>query len=418
MEKRHLSKMRKRRRLRRLLNVLLFLFLTGCIGIAAYKKLPEYLSDTKKIEDKVRDTLLDVPLEVQELREKEISEGSSECYEYYYAQLEETEKRIYRELLEGIKARQTEIYLSVSDSEMISKAYRAIGLDHCELFWMHSYETAYQTLYQTADYCVFEVTNIYSDEEIAEILEAMEAAWQEVNRMLEEGASSYEKVQAVYTYLIETIEYVESEHDQNLAGAFWKKECVCAGYTRAAQYLLNRMEIPCIFVSGKTLDDGISHSWNVVEIDDSYYYMDVTNGDQTKFLEGDATELAEHKTIMYDYLCPFPKEYEAMFQADKEFVLPECTEDYKNFYKMNLGLFDTYDRQKIYEYCCMRLDYGAAVIRFKFGNAEAFEAACEEWEEGDAVQDVAQYYMKKYNMWQTAYHIGVLEQFYTMYIMF
>lgn len=417
MEKRQLSKKRKRKRLVRLLKILLFLFLIGCIGIVAYRELPKYWN-TEEIKEKVRDTVLDVPEEVQELRKRETQEASAGCYEYYYTQLNEQEKRIYRELLEGIEARQTEIYLSVSDSELISKVYRAVGLDHSELFWMHGYGTAYQTLYQAAAYCVFEIENSYSEEEIAEILKAMEDAWTEVNQRVEAGASAYDKVKAVYTYLIETIEYVESEHDQNLAGAFWKKKCVCAGYTRAAQYLLNRMGVPCIFVSGKTLENGISHSWNVVEIDGVYYYMDATNGDQTKFLEGDAAELAEHKTIMYDYLCPFPKEYERMFQADGDFVLPECTENYKNFYMINLGLFDTYDRQKLYEYCCMRLDYGAAVVRFKFSNAKAFEEACAQWKEGDAVQDVAQYYMRKYDMGQIGYHIGVLEQFYTMYIMF
>ena len=28
----------------------------------------------------------------------------------------------------------------------------------------------------------------------------------------------------VYTYLIDTTEYVSSDHDQNLAGVFWKKQ--------------------------------------------------------------------------------------------------------------------------------------------------------------------------------------------------
>ena len=38
-----------------------------------------------------------------------------------------------------------------------------------------------------------------------------------------------------------------------------------------------------------------------------------------RFLEGDAVQLAEHKTIIYDYLCPFPQEYEQVYTASKEF---------------------------------------------------------------------------------------------------
>lgn len=41
-----------------------------------------------------------------------------------------------------------------------------------------------------------------------------------------------------------------------------------------------------------------------------YYYVDATNGDQPDFLNGNAAQLEEHKTIIYDYLCPFPEEYE------------------------------------------------------------------------------------------------------------
>ena len=48
-------------------------------------------------------------------------------------------------------------------------------------------------------------------------------------------------------------------------------------------------------------------------LDGEYYYFDATNGDQPEFLEGDAVQLAEHKTILYDYLCPFPEEYEMTY---------------------------------------------------------------------------------------------------------
>ena len=66
----------------------------------------------------------------------------------------------------------------------------------------------------------------------------------------------------------------------------------------------------------------------------------------------------------------------------------------------------------------MRLDNGAAVVRFKFSNEEEFRKVCEEWSDGEGVQEVAQYYLKLYNLKSVEYHIGVLDQFHTMYIMF
>lgn len=153
-------------------------------------------------------------------------------------------------------------------------------------------------------------------------------------------------------------------------------------------------------------------------LDGDYYYFDATNGDQPEFLEGDAVQLAEHKTILYDYLCPFPKEYEMTYTPSSEFTLPECTATAKNFYVLNQGCFDTYDYQEILAYCQMRLNNGAAVVRFKFSTQEAFDAAKAEWINGDSIQETARYYMTLYGMNQVEYHYGILENMKTIYYMF
>lgn len=49
------------------------------------------------------------------------------------------------------------------------------------------------------------------------------------------------------------------------------------------------------------------------------------NGDQPDFLNGDAAQLEEHKTIIYDYLCPFPEEYEKTYTPSEELTVPACT---------------------------------------------------------------------------------------------
>ena len=36
------------------------------------------------------------------------------------------------------------------------------------------------------------------------------------------------------------------------------------------------------------------------------------------FLNGNAAQLEEHKTIIYDYLCPFPEEYEKTYTPSEE----------------------------------------------------------------------------------------------------
>ena len=83
----------------------------------------------------------------------------------------------------------------------------------------------------------------------------MENAYQEVLSQIPDGADDYTKVMTVYTYVIDNTEYVISDDDQSIAGAFWKKQAVCAGYAGAVQYLLERLDIPSRFVNGLRYTD-------------------------------------------------------------------------------------------------------------------------------------------------------------------
>lgn len=358
------------------------------------------------------------PKEVEELRQMEVAQSEEGHQEYYFKQLTEEEQRVYRELLKGIRAREKEFYLTISDDDSIDRSYHAVLKDHPEIFWVHNREKIYKTTYSDSDYCVFTPGYTYTDSEIDEIQTAMEQSFQEVRALIPEDAGDYEKVRIVYTYVIDHAQYQTGEDDQSIAGVFWKKSAVCAGYAGAVQYLLERLDIPCIYVDGSTKGSTEGHAWDIVKIGQEYYYVDATNGDQPDFLNGDAAQLEEHKTIIYDYLCPFPEEYEKTYTPSEELTVPACTAKDLDFYVLNQGYFEDYSWQDIYDYCKMRLDNGAAVVRFKFGGQEAFSEACQELLDDGVVQNVAQYYMKLHGLGQVEYHYGVMDNFYTIYFIF
>lgn len=358
------------------------------------------------------------PKEVEELRQMEVAQSEEGHQEYYFKQLTEEEQRVYRELLKGIRAREKEFYLTISDDDSIDRSYHAVLKDHPEIFWVHNREKIYKTTYSDSDYCVFTPGYTYTDSEIDEIQTAMEQSFQEVRALIPEDAGDYEKVRIVYTYVIDHTQYQTGEDDQSIAGVFWKKSAVCAGYAGAVQYLLERLDIPCIYVDGSTKGSTEGHAWDIVKIGQEYYYVDATNGDQPDFLNGDAAQLEEHKTIIYDYLCPFPEEYEKTYTPSEELTVPACTAKDLDFYVLNQGYFEDYSWQDIYDYCKMRLDNGAAVVRFKFGSQEAFSEACQELLDDGVVQNVAQYYMKLHGLGQVEYHYGVMDNFYTIYFIF
>lgn len=398
--------------------VLLILLLTAVLGSLLVKYNSQKDDSVDTILDTAKEFLTGEPEEVRELRRREIVQEEQGYQEYYFKLLNDDEKRLYREILDGIRSYRNEFYLTSSDEDEINRVYRAVLKDHPEIFWVHNREQIYITTYGNSAYCLFAPGYNCSETEITEIQASMEYAYTEVSALLPGNADSYEIVKTIYTYLIDHTVYEEAEYDQSIAGVFWKKRAVCAGYAGAMQYLLERFGVPCIYVDGSAKDDQNGHAWNIVQIDGQYYYVDATNGDQPEFLEGDATEMAEHKTIIYDYLCPFPEEYELYYTASDEFLLPECTAHDKNFYVLNQGCFSSYDWQSFYDYCCMRLDNGAAVIRMKFSNREAFENAYQEWVEDGEIQQVAQYYMQLYGLSEIQYHYGVLDHLKTMYFMF
>lgn len=358
------------------------------------------------------------PKEVEELRQMEVAQSEEGHQEYYFKQLTEEEQRVYRELLKGIRAREKEFYLTISDDDSIDRSYHAVLKDHPEIFWVHNREKIYKTTYSDSDYCVFTPGYTYTDGEIDEIQTAMEQSFQEVRALIPEDAGDYEKVRIVYTYVIDHTQYQTGEDDQSIAGVFWKKSAVCAGYAGAVQYLLERLDIPCIYVDGSTKGSTEGHAWDIVKIGQEYYYVDATNGDQPDFLNGDAAQLEEHKTIIYDYLCPFPEEYERTYTPSEELTVPACTAKDLDFYVLNQGYFEDYSWQDIYDYCKMRMDNGAAVVRFKFGSQESFSEACQELLDDGVVQNVAQYYMKLHGLGQVEYHYGVMDNFYTIYFIF
>lgn len=371
-----------------------------------------------KIRSIAKSVLSGEPEEVEELRQMEVAQSEEGHQEYYFKQLNEEEQRVYRELLKGIRAREKDFYLTLSQDDSIDRCYHAVLKDHPEIFWVHNHEKIYKTTYSDSDYCTFTPGYIYTESEISEIQNAMEAGFQEVSSLIPADASDYEKVRIVYTYVIDNTQYQASDDDQSIAGVFWKKEAVCAGYAGAVQYLLERIGVPCIYVDGSTQGSTEGHAWNIVKLDGEYYYVDATNGDQPDFLNGNAAQLEEHKTIIYDYLCPFPEEYEKKYIRSEELTVPDCTAKDMNFYVLNQGCFDGYDWETIYDYCKMRLDNGAAVVRFKFSNQEAFAAACNELLDNGEVQNVAQYYMKQNGLGQVEYHYGLLDNFYTIYLIF
>ena len=67
--------------------------------------------------------------------------------------------------------------------------------------------------------------------------------------------TDYQKILYVYEYIVNTVDYdLEAADNQNIYSVFVNRRSVCAGYSKATQYLLERLGVFCTYVTGTTLD--------------------------------------------------------------------------------------------------------------------------------------------------------------------
>ena len=181
------------------------------------------------------------------------------------------------------------------------------------------------------------------------------------------------------------------------------QKSVCAGYSKAFQYILNRMGLFCTYITG-TIRDGGDHGWNMVRIGENYYYVDVTWGDPVfaNQMDGEGSETVTN----YNYLCCTETELFKTHVPSDAVPLPACTSDDYNYYKRNGCYYETFDYDTIYNALMNSVWNGSSNIVMKFGSDEAYQTAKYEMFENGMLTDPGQYLMEinGVSTWNYKYH--------------
>ena len=124
----------------------------------------------------------------------------------------------------------------------------------------------------------------------------VDAAIDEVISTIPAGADRYTQLKTVHDWLTENNAYnsAAASAGSDLDGTPWEAisaltnddglQPVCEGYARAFKLICDRLDIPCVLVSGVATNSAGSgaHMWNYVQMDDSNWYaVDVTWDDPT-----------------------------------------------------------------------------------------------------------------------------------------
>lgn len=302
-----------------------------------------------------------------------------EAGDYAYNCLNETEKLWYQDLEKlfgtfGESCRLSDEGLDAGlTEENIDRIFQCVLYDHPELFFVDGYS---YTKYSMAGKLIsIEFSGTYSmDRETALTRkEEIEAAVDEILAGISQSASEYEKVKYVYDWIITDTEYdLDSSDNQNIYSVFIHHLSVCQGYSKATQYLLNRLGIECALVLG-TVDTGEGHAWNLVKIDGSYYYLDTTWGDASYRLTGSSGDSVDMSTVNYDYLNVTTEELLRTHRIVAGIPMPECVATEANYYVREGALFTEYNKDRIGKLFAGMEDGSKNAVTIKCADRDCYE---------------------------------------------
>ena len=233
--------------------------------------------------------------------------------------------------------------LTKEDAQLVMEVYRK---DHPEIFWLSD---AY-SYYPPQDGVVRLLPEYTMPQAQAEAAAAeLEAAAEELLAGIHEGMSEVERQMRIHDRLCDHITYaLDAENQHDIYGALVRGRAVCDGYTEAYQYLLGKVGIQAYSVSG--LGNGGNHAWNLLRLDGTYYYADVTWDD------------GDEET--YHAWCNITTR---MLEEDHEIVasrnrapLPECNSLEANYFVLNGGWLEEVTVEGVAE--LLRLSGGEAVV--------------------------------------------------------
>lgn len=347
-------------------------------GWLAYKNQVEDTTQFTETPGNGREEGEKVPYVILEEKQQVVENGVVQplhMHGFYYGYLSDSLKLVYDEMLESM-LKMEGVTLSTLSEEQADLAFRCVLYDHPEIFYVAGYQLNKKTMDQSPVELSFRGEYTLSKEEVVERQKQIDAYTNAFLKSLWEGMDEYEKVKAVYDYIITNTVYCsDAEDNQNICSVFLKGQSVCQGYAEASQYLLFKLGIEAVVVSG-TVDGGNRHAWNMVNVNGAYYYMDTTWGDADyRIVDAEGGVSTEHPApVNYDYFLVTTSQLEKTHQIDSVITMPACIATEDNYYVRENLYFETVNENQIAEAFQRAYAQGQGTVTLKASDDGVFAA--------------------------------------------
>ncbi|MGN1422615.1 MAG: chitobiase/beta-hexosaminidase C-terminal domain-containing protein [Oscillospiraceae bacterium] len=256
---------------------------------------------------------------------------------YYYNQLDDRQKQIYRDIWDGVSADKTSFPITpknVTESEF-DYVWRLFNYENPQFFaldhisYYYNYRTVGDTNYIYELHPQYYITTSAEKKRIGGLID--KAAEDIIDRALKEK-SDYEVLLSIYSSVNAATEYLctDKHPECSIIGPLVNGKAQCEGYSMAVMYLCQSVGIPCIFITGEA--DG-SHGWNKVNINGNWCQLDATWDDM-----GDYSS--------FGYFCLSDEQIAADHTTESWFPLSGAaavTEDY-NYFTYFFTVYDSVDK--------------------------------------------------------------------------
>lgn len=196
-----------------------------------------------------------------------------DLYYPYYAMLESSMQELYCQIYANAQSLNASFapVVDVTESQLYS-VFEAVVGDHPELFWM---DTGYQCK-RVRGGNIVEITLSFN--ELAGRLDSAKREFDQAAEEILQGARLLETESEQEKYVHDAIAQKASYRlsaalNQSAYSALVNGETVCAGYSRAFQYVMQQLGIPCYYCTGYSGED---HAWNIIYMDGIFRNVDLT----------------------------------------------------------------------------------------------------------------------------------------------
>ena len=308
---------------------------------------------------------------------------------FAYSELSDSAKNCYMEIYAILTDLLEKEELTSRDPDEIDLAFRAVMVDHPEIFYVKGYSIGKYMSGNVLKKIVFSGTYTMSAEEADEGRREVEDYVDKVVSAYNGDGSDYDKIKYVYDYLIKNNEYVpESENNQNILSVVENGQTVCQGYTKAMQLILRRMGIFCTLVNGTACGSGGvpnaedladvknaewgGHVWNIVRCNGMYYNIDVTWGDAAITLLNAENNSMDNIAVNYEFFLVDDATLDETHKPEPVVAMPGCNSMEDNYYIREGLYFTEADPDKFYRAFESALASGESIMFIKASSADVY----------------------------------------------